>query len=289
MSGWNSILKTVVVTGSGAAAFLLYRLGSTIVKSGFSNRISTVSEALQSHYNNSSANLCTALPGLDFTKLNFHSLLAELCHSLCRTDPLLPNRALEIYSSVGSGCFELAKYFRHVIGVEERPYLFVAAAHLKSVGKIVYSLPAEGESTETKIASIPSDIIRERVEFILENPSNLPSDVGEFACVLIADSLTSLPNPKAVIEHICGFIVDGGFLVVASTNNWSKIPKDLWIGGKGNKKGDSTFEVIDRLLEKSFERFPLPGNQNQLAYFYPKTTQIWELRIPKVAVWKKVK
>jgi len=61
---------------------------------------------------------------------------------------------------------------------------------------------------------------RSRLSFYQGDACNLPSDLGQFGCVLAANLVCRLPNPYQFLDRLPSLVAPGGTLVITSPYSW---------------------------------------------------------------------
>ena len=61
---------------------------------------------------------------------------------------------------------------------------------------------------------------RSRLSFYQGDACNLPSDLGQFGCVLAANLVCRLPNPYQFLDRLPSLVAPGGVLVITSPYSW---------------------------------------------------------------------
>jgi len=60
------------------------------------------------------------------------------------------------------------------------------------------------------------------VSFHCGDACNLPSDLGQFGCVLAANLICRLPNPYKFLDRLPSLVAPGGILVLTTPFSWSE-------------------------------------------------------------------
>ena len=58
------------------------------------------------------------------------------------------------------------------------------------------------------------------MSFYHGNACNLPSNLGQFGCVLAANLVCRLPNPYQFLDRLSSLVAPGGTLVITSPYSW---------------------------------------------------------------------
>ena len=147
-------------------------------------------------------------------------------------------RALDVGCAVGRSTFELARDFEEVVGIDYSAAFIHRCQELKMTGRSAYRLKTEGDLGEDKIAAISPEIVsslslsptlpppsetdtqdRQRVLFMVGDGCNLPQ-LGQFGCVLAANLICRLPDPRPFFIRLRSIVVEGGLVVITSPYSW---------------------------------------------------------------------
>mmetsp|Transcript_39897 Transcript_39897/g.55460 ORF Transcript_39897/g.55460 Transcript_39897/m.55460 type:complete len:325 (-) Transcript_39897:310-1284(-) len=173
---------------------------------------------------------CAPREALDFTKR-----CAQLCKKHACKNPQL---ALDLGCAVGGQSFELTRHFQEVIGIDFSHAFVDAANMMRDKKKTTIFVQEEGELMVEKTVGLPSGINAGRARFIQGDACNLPkSHFGPFDCILAANLLCRLPDPRALLNRLPTLVNTGGIVVFVSPYSWLEeyTPKELWLGGKENE------------------------------------------------------
>ncbi|GFR46879.1 hypothetical protein Agub_g8520 [Astrephomene gubernaculifera] len=193
--------------------------------------------------------------------LMFTARLAQLCERHCaalqdftgeREEPV----AVDVGCAVGGASFELARAFPHVLGIDYSKHFVEAAEHMKRRGVCEYEAVVEGEVRQRCLAAVPADIDRSRVRFMLGDACALPDSLAQVDCVLAANLLCRLPDPRVFLERCRSLIKPGGVLVLVSPYSWLKswTEQEKWLGGfYQDGKPVRGSETITAILSPDFE------------------------------------
>jgi len=189
--------------------------------------------------------------------------------------PVAAAVALHLGCAVGGATFELCRYFRAVVGVDQREDLVRHARILKHHGQFEFDRVREGILTDTALARVPAGVDRARAHFLVADASDLPSAVldeaaalradsaagaagaaGAFDLVVIDDVLTELRQPLDLVRRLRAYVRAGGVVVIASSNDWRPevTPRNSWLGGlKMNGEEMSTLHILKFHLKREFD------------------------------------
>ena len=132
------------------------------------------------------------------------------------------NRALDLGCAVGGGAFALSARFNEVVGVDFSAAFVDAAETIRREGVFRRS-----EDPWT----LPSDARKERVRFLRGDACDLPSDLGRFDGVLMANLLCRLPDPAACLRGLRNHVAPGTVLIFTTPCSWDVAftPWEKWL------------------------------------------------------------
>lgn len=191
--------------------------------------------------------------------IDFPARCAKLVLETATQLGIQTERAIDVGCSVGRAVFELARTYPEVVGVDLSEAFIQAANTLKHEGQLDYFRKDEGQLGATLTATIDSAIDRNRTTFRQADACALPPDLVGFDAVLLANLLDRLPNPKACLARMGGYmglVRPGGLLVVMSPYTWMEqfTPIDAWLGGYEREgKALSSKDGIRAALGEAFE------------------------------------
>ncbi|EDV24011.1 hypothetical protein TrispH2_002391 [Trichoplax sp. H2] len=198
-----------------------------------------------------------------------------------------PRRALDIGCAVGASSFDLARCFDEVVGIDYSQSFINACNELKKKGRMDYSIINEGDLTKPCTAEIPADIDRSRVHFQCGDACNLPTNLGQFGCVLAANLICRLPDTRAFLYRLPSLVAAGGILVITSPYTWLEqfTPKDKWIGGYLDKDGKPVtgFDTLKSILGTHFD---LIDDEN-MQFFIRETAHKNQWSVAHCTIWKR--
>lgn len=205
------------------------------------------------------------------------------------TEDDVPSIALDIGCAVGRSTFELAKRFNQVVGIDFSHGFIDAANKLKTYGKLAYTVQTEGSLVSEHMAEVDPDIDRSHVSFYQGDACNLPSDLGQFGCVLAANLICRLPNPYQFLDRLPSLVAPGGILVITSPNSWLEefTPKNLWLGGFKDAEGQNVtgFDTLKRCLGPNFELI----EDKPMSFFIRETARKNQWTVAHATIWKRRK
>ena len=147
---------------------------------------------------------------------------------------------LDAGCAVGRLSFELARHAELVIGLDLSAGFVRAARTLAREGRFAYAPVVEGELTEDRLALLPTDLPRERVEFVQADALALPFPARLFATATSLNLLDRVSVPRrhlAELDRVTQTV--GATLLVADPWSWAESPAlpTAWLGGR--LEGDS--------------------------------------------------
>jgi putative 4-mercaptohistidine N1-methyltranferase len=222
-------------------------------------------------------------PGLsDSTILNF----PVRCVADCLEPGRLPDnaRALDLGCAVGRASFELARTCHEVLGIDFSKHFIAIASHLKRKGSLQFDFVEEGVLTRRGRAVVPSDIDRKRVRFETGDATVLPSRLGAFDVILMANLIDRLRNPAQCLKQLPKLIRPGGQLIITSPYTWlpEYTPRKNWLGGFSRAgKRVETFQTLRRLLSPDFSLL----KRRDLPFLIREHARKFQLGIAEASVW----
>lgn len=159
---------------------------------------------------------------------------------------------LDAGCSVGRLSFEAARGVELVVGVDLSLTFIRAARSLVREGRFAYAPVVEGELTEARLARLPVEFPRERVEFLVADAQALPFAAGCFATATSLNLLDRVPVPRRHLWELNRVTRAGGAtLLVADPWSWAESPAlaPAWLGGctAGANAGPSLVN-LERML-----------------------------------------
>ena len=183
------------------------------------------------------------------------------CPVRCVTECLdlrrLPSeaRALDMGCAVGRSSFELARSCTYVHGIDSSECFIAAARYLQQHGSLDFPFADEGDLTVSVTARAPTDVDGRRINFVHGDALELPSDIGRFDVVLMANVIDRLPDPRRCLEGLPRLMNPDGQLIITSPYTWltDYTPKEKWLGGfERDGKPVKTFDTLQKMLSPHF-------------------------------------
>lgn len=214
----------------------------------------------------------------------------ERCVSECMDAARLPpeSRALDLGCAVGRSAFELARHCDEVIAIDNSASFIGAAKELAREGALSFASRIEGDLTESVTAEVAPDIPRERVEFRVGDALDLPSDLGSFDVLLMANLIDRLPRPATLLEALPALVNYGGQLIVTSPYTWMEefTPRDQWLGGfERDDRRVSTFETLEKILSPAFRLV----EKKDLPFLIREHSRKFQWSVSQATLWRREK
>lgn len=197
--------------------------------------------------------------------------------------------AIDIGCGVGAAAFSLSRDFDRVEAIDISATFIEAAKRLQLDGAYGYRLAIEGDLASDRVARVPADCARGRVNFRRADACALPAEYVDFDAVLIANLLCRLASPRALLARLAGsrgLVRPGGVVLFASPFSWSEqfTTKSAWLGGY--KKEESPVQSFDAMAELMQPDFKLVYRDNMPAVLREHARK-YEYVISDVSVWQR--
>lgn len=193
------------------------------------------------------------------------------------------NRVLDLGCAVGGASFELAKHFSNVVGIDLSESFIATANKIKREGFIEFDRKDEGNLCTRLNYQIDKKIDRNKIQFQTGDACALPSNLGQFDAVLLANLLCRLPNPKLCLEQFTGtngLLRPGGLLVFTSPYSWLNefTSEKFWLGGHSKNSAAGLHEILSNQFDLIFE--------DDLPFIIREHARKFEYIIPHATVWR---
>jgi len=211
---------------------------------------------------------------------------AVRCVTKTFTNLTSSGRALDLGCAVGRSSFELARHCGEVVGIDFSHAFVDAAEILRTEGSMDYDRYDEGELTTRLTALRPAGIDPSRVVFQQGDAMDLPTHIGQFDFVLLANLIDRLSRPMACLDRLPDLIVPGGELVITSPYTWLEnfTPKEFWLGGFCI---DGTpVRTLDRLKQALAPAFEFQRTTN-LPFLIREHSRKHQWSIAEASVWRR--
>jgi putative 4-mercaptohistidine N1-methyltranferase len=141
-------------------------------------------------------------------------------------------RALDLGCAVGRSSFELARHFNEVLGLDLSARFIAEAERMRRERTYTVHVPREGTATDEMHLELPADLPTDRVRFDRADACALPTNLGAFDLVLLANLIDRLPDPLRCLERLRDLVTREGWLIIASPYTWLEnfTPRDKWLG-----------------------------------------------------------
>ncbi|WOG29703.1 5-histidylcysteine sulfoxide synthase [Endozoicomonas sp. 8E] len=219
---------------------------------------------------------------------NFPRTCAEICHELL--NDLNCTRALDLGCSVGRSSFELARWFKHVDGIDFSARFISAASRLQQNGNIRYFVPSEGELgeyREARLTDFADNIDVSRVLFTQGDACNLKTKYNNYDLVFAGNLIDRLNDPYKFLSSVHERIRPEGLLVLTSPYTWLEeyTSKDKWLGGiRENGEALTTYDGLKRVLGQHFEEIKPPRD---IPFVIRETARKHQHTIAQATFWRK--
>ncbi len=181
---------------------------------------------------------------------------SKRCAELAMRHPLKHGRALDLGCAVGRSSCELSTYFEETIGIDFSHGLIEAAERIRDGASLDAEIAIEGDLSEVITLQRPAATRPECLAFQQGDAMNLPSELGTFDFVLMANLIDRLPDPRKCLENIGASLTPGGILAITSPYTWLEAytPKDKWLGGfQRDGRPVRSYETLQEILAADFE------------------------------------
>ncbi|MBF0350094.1 MAG: putative 4-mercaptohistidine N1-methyltransferase [SAR324 cluster bacterium] len=198
--------------------------------------------------------------------------------------------ALDLGCAVGRSCFELARDFKHVTGVDLSCSFINTCKTLQKTGTFSWSVQEEGLLRSQRSINLENlglfqnsaeiDFVQADVQFLEFLPKN-------YNLVLACNLIDRLSSPAKFLQQIQQRLVSGGILFITTPCTWLEefTPRDKWLGGfHEDGRFFNTFEAMSRIFESSFQLLAPP---EPLEFVIRETSRKFQHTFSEMTVWKK--
>lgn len=195
------------------------------------------------------------------------------------------SRALNLGCKSGRVTFELAKYFKHVMGLDFSARIIQLATRLKETGYVRYVQKEEGEIegvVEHSLSEKGLHGFADKVEFWQADSSNLAPKFSGYDFVLALNTLEEAINPQRFVEMIHERINGGGILVIADSYGFKAVPAPA-----GIRKAGEPYCAWDWLKENLEPHFELMDEPQDLMQQIRHSKRNYQGRLLQVSLWRK--
>lgn len=218
---------------------------------------------------------------------NFPATLAALAVAAMGEQP--KRRALDLGCATGRACFELARHFEEVTGIDFSARFIGLGAQMAEQGRIRYTLPEEGELVtyrERTLAELGLAETASRVSFWQGDACNLKPNFTGYDLILAANLIDRLHSPAQFLASIHQRLTPGGLLLIASPYTWlaEHTRREHWLGGfKKDGENFTTLDGLQALLEPHFE---LLGQPQDVPFVIRETKRKFQHTLSEVTLWR---
>lgn len=218
---------------------------------------------------------------------NFPATLAALAVAAMGEQP--KRRALDLGCATGRACFELARHFDEVTGIDFSARFIGLGAQMAEQGRIRYTLPEEGELVtyrERTLAELGLAETARRVSFWQGDACNLKPNFTGYDLILAANLIDRLHSPAQFLASIHQRLTPGGLLLIASPYTWlaEHTRREHWLGGfKKDGENFTTLDGLQALLEPHFE---LLGQPQDVPFVIRETKRKFQHTLSEVTLWR---
>jgi len=149
-----------------------------------------------------------------------------------------------------------------VVGIDYSQAFVDCCDELKARGEKAYERQEEGKIYSRHVAVVDPAIDRSRCTFRQGDACDLPADLGQFDCLLLANLLCRLPDPMLCLARLAGLTRPGGHVVISSPYSWLEQFTDprFWLGGKegSDVRGKDTLKEVLRADFEFVEEDDMP-------------------------------
>lgn len=224
-----------------------------------------------------------------FNVSNYPERLAQIC--LGAAIDRQRSAALVLGCKTGRAAFELAVGFDRVTGMDFSARMIRIGVQMKEKGYTQYTLPEEGEIVsfhQANLRELGLDGVREKVDFMQGDLSNLKERYRDYDLILIDSLLERSYNPKAFLENVHHRINPRGLLVIASTHDWQtkSAARENWLGGfKVDGENVTTDDTLQHLLGVHFKR--LDDAAQEVENVLRQSRRRFEHNLAQVTIWER--
>ena len=224
---------------------------------------------------------------------NFAKASADFCIDAMREHcPTHTGKALDLGCAVGRASFELAKYFKHVDGVDFSARFISTATQMQEAGEIRYHLIEEGELTSfksRKLAALNLHDTASKVHFSQGDACNLKPQFTGYDLIFMGNLIDRVYSPRKVLADMAARLNAGGLLIVASPFTWLEeyTEKSEWLGGYKDENGETltSSQALEQALGKDFKRI---GSPQDIAFVIRETKRKFQHTLSEFNVFQKL-
>ena len=218
---------------------------------------------------------------------NFPRTCAELCLQYMADRPR--RRALDIGCATGRSAFELARHFEAVEGIDYTARFIRLALALKEQGEFAYSVPTEGELTESRMIRLVDLGLTEaarRVAFWQGDAANLKPQFTGYDLVFAGNLIDRMARPRAFLTTVHERLNPGGLLILTSPYTWLEdyTAKAEWLGGfERDGRPVTTLEGLHACLDPCFRLI----DRRDVPFVIRETARKFQHTLAEMTVWER--
>ncbi len=219
---------------------------------------------------------------------NFPASLAALAVGALGDAPR--RRALDLGCATGRACFELARHFDEVTGLDFSARFIGLGVQMREQGRIRYTLPEEGELVayrERTLAELGLAETAARVSFWQGDACNLKPNFTGYDLILAANLIDRLHTPSQFLADVHTRINPGGLLLIASPYTWlaEHTRRAHWLGGfKKDGENYTTLDGLHAMLDPHFELIEAPRD---VPFVIRETRRKFQHTLSEVTLWRR--
>ena len=197
-----------------------------------------------------------------------------------------PARALDLGCAVGRSSFELARRCAEVVGIDASARFIAIARQLQKKGSFPFQTVEEGGLTRSRRAVVPREIDRRRVRFERGDAMDLPSGLGRFDVILMANLIDRLGHPRKCLAQMRHFLNPGGQLLITSPYTWlaDYTPRRRWLGGFLRQgRPVKTFDTLRQILSPHFRLV----RRHDLPFLIREHARKFQLGLAEASLWRR--
>jgi len=219
---------------------------------------------------------------------NFQKTVANIAIEATKVRPQL--HALDIGCATGRACFELAKHFDRVTGVDFSARFINAGVQLKETGEFRYTRAEEGDlvSYQTRsLAKLGLADDSQKVEFFQGDACNLKSLFTGYDLIVAANLIDRLYDPKSFLAQIHERLNVGGILVISSPYTWIEehTKREDWLGGF--KKDGENWTTLSAMKDLLSPHFRMVDSPQDVPFVIREHRRKFHYMIAEVTIWER--
>lgn len=189
-------------------------------------------------------------------------------------------KALDLGCAVGRSSFELARFCKKVIAIDNSKQFIEAALLIQRTGKIDYEIIEEGARIARRTAFLPEGIDPKRVNFICKDAIEFAQMSDPFDIVLAANLICRLFDPVFFLSLLPNLVVKGGQLILTSPYSWLEefTPPRNWLARR-----KSSLECIKEIIG---DHFYLEETLN-LPFIMREHLRKYQWCVSEASIWKR--